>query len=57
MLLETFLAWNLGISSFQCEIKEDIRIGPHVGAILIGQKDVKIDDFWGLGMSQEKPST
>ena len=51
MLFEEFLMWKSVKSSFQCEIKERMRIAPNVGAILVGQNDVKIDDFWGLGMS------
>ena len=38
MLLEAFLTWNSAISSFQCEINWELI------------KDVKIDDFWELGM-------
>ena len=39
------------ISTFQGEINGGTRTALNVGAILIGQNDVKIDDFWGLGMS------
>ena len=39
------------ILSLQCEINRGIRITLNVEAILIGQNDVIIDDFWGLGMS------
>ena len=39
------------MSSFQCEIDEGIRMAANVDAILIGQNDVKVADFGGLGMS------
>ena len=48
--------WNSVISSFQCEINGGITIAPNVGVILIGQNNVKINGFWGLSMSKEKPS-
>ena len=53
MLLEAFLISNSVTSSFQCEIKGGIIIALNVGAVVIGQNDVKSDDFWGLGMSWE----
>ena len=37
------------ISSFQCEVNAGIRIAPNVGAILMGQNDVLIADFWWIG--------
>ena len=40
--------------SFQCQINGGIRIARNDRAILIGQNDVKIDVFLGLGMSEEK---
>ena len=51
MLLEAFLKWNSVISSFQFETNEGIKIVPNVVAILIGQSDTKIDNFWGLDIS------
>ena len=51
MLLGAFLNWNSVISSFQFRTNEGIKIVPNVVAILIGQSDVKIDNFWGLGIS------
>ena len=54
MLLEAFLIYNSVISSNQCEINGGIRIAPNVGTILMGQNGVKIDEFWRLGMIQEK---
>ena len=36
---------------FSLEIWGVIRIAPRIGAILIGQKDIKIAVYWKLGMS------
>ena len=51
ILLEAFLIWNSVISSCQCVINGDIIIASNVGAVLIRQNNVKIDDYFGLGMS------
>ena len=53
MLLEAFLVQNSVISFFQFGINWGIRIASNVGAVLIGENNVKIDDFWVLGMSYQ----